>query len=71
MMNNTMFYKGYVGTVNFDSEDRIFHGRGIGIADVIGFEGASVDELEADFQNAVGDYLETCRDIGKIPELSP
>jgi len=38
MMNNTMSYKGYVGTVNFDADDRIFHGRVIGIADVIGIQ---------------------------------
>lgn len=67
-MKNTLSYKGYLGTVNFDSEDRIFHGRVIGISDVIGFEGDTVNELESDFQNGVDDYIETCRDIGKIPE---
>lgn len=67
-MNDILKYKGYTGDVNFDAGDKIFHGRVLGIADVIGFEGASVAELEKDFHDAVDDYLETCREIGKEPE---
>lgn len=67
-MNNMLKYKGYTGNVNFDADDKIFHGRIVGTTDVIGFEGASVDELESDFHEAVDDYLETCREIGKKPE---
>ena len=67
-MNNTLNYKGYEGSVQFDAADRIFHGRVPGIADIIGFEGESVTELEQDFRNAVEDYLETCREMGKEPE---
>ncbi|MDI6795104.1 MAG: type II toxin-antitoxin system HicB family antitoxin [bacterium] len=67
-MNNILSYKGYAGSVNFDADDRIFHGRVLGITDVIGFEGTSVNELERDFTEAVTDYLETCREIGKEPE---
>ncbi len=67
-MKNTLKYKGYTGNVNFDAEDKIFHGRVLGITDVIGFEGASVSELEKDFREAIDDYLETCQEIGKEPE---
>ena len=67
-MKNTLKYKGYTGNVNFDAEDKIFHGRVLGITDVIGFEGASVFELEKDFREATDDYLETCQEIGKEPE---
>lgn len=65
---NTLRYKGYVGSVDFDADDRIFHGRVMGIKDVVTFEGASVDELEQDFHEAVDHYLEHCREIGKRPE---
>ena len=68
MMKNTLKYKGYTGSVNFDVDDRIFHGRVLGITDVIGFEGASVTDLEKDFHEAIEDYLDTCREIGKEPE---
>jgi len=67
-MSNILKYKGYMGSVGFDAEDRIFHGRLLGIGDVVGFEGVSVDELEGDFRDAVDDYLDTCREIGKPPE---
>jgi len=68
MMKNILKYKGYTGSVNFDADDRIFHGRVPGITDVIGFEGGSVTDLEKDFHEAIEDYLETCREIGKEPE---
>lgn len=67
-MKNVLKYKGYTGSVNFDAEDKIFHGRVLGITDVLGFEGTSVEELERDFHEAIDDYLETCREIGKEPE---
>jgi len=67
-MKNILKYKGYTGNVNFDAEDKIFHGRVLGITDVIGFEGGSVSELEKDFRDAIDDYLETCQEIGKAPE---
>ena len=67
-MKNALKYKGYTGTVLFDADDRIFHGRLMGITDVITFEGASVKELEKDFRSAVGDYLKTCNKMGREPE---
>jgi len=68
MAKNTLNYKGYTGSVNFDADDKLFHGRILGTTDVIGFEGTSVKKLEKDFHDAVDDYLETCRQIGKEPE---
>ena len=67
-MRNILRYKGYSGSVNFDADDKIFHGRVMGITDVVGFEGSSVDELERDFHDAVDDYLETCLELDKEPE---
>lgn len=67
-MNNVMTYNGYNARVDYDAEDEIFFGRIAGIADGVGFHGQSVDELKAAFQEAVDDYLETCRKIGKQPE---
>ncbi|MET3613348.1 putative HicB family RNase H-like nuclease [Rhizobium aquaticum] len=67
-MNNVMIYKGYNARVDYDAEDEIFFGRIAGIADGVGFHGQSVSELNAAFQEAVDDYLETCRKIGKSPE---
>ncbi|CAG0996419.1 hypothetical protein MTYP_02584 [Methylophilaceae bacterium] len=38
-----------------------------GIQDVISFHGESVAELRAAFEEAVDDYLETCKKLGREP----
>jgi predicted HicB family RNase H-like nuclease len=64
-----MKYRGYTGSVEFDPQGRIFHGRLLGItADIITFEGMSVDELEKDFRDAVDDYLALCAEDGIEPQ---
>ena len=67
-MKNVLKYRGYSGSVNFDADDMIFYGRVLGIADIIGFEGDSVVDLEKDYINAIDDYLEMCHELGKEPE---
>jgi predicted HicB family RNase H-like nuclease len=64
----SMTYKGYTGSVDYSAPDRVFHGRLIGITDVITFEGASVEELENDFVAAVDDYLDSCAEDGVEPQ---
>ncbi len=68
MSDNSMEYKGYVGTVEYSAEDGCFIGRIHGIRDSITFEGESVAELRTDFENAVDSYLTTCAEIGKSPQ---
>jgi predicted HicB family RNase H-like nuclease len=59
-----MRYKGYTGSVEYDPDDRLFHGSVDAITDIIAFEGDSVEALEADFRNAIDDYLESCAEDG-------
>ena len=62
-------HNGYRGRIEYDPEDRIFHGRVLGLRDdSVSFEGTSVEEIEADFRAAVDDYLETCKKLGRKPE---
>ena len=68
-MNNTIQYKGYVGSVEFSEEDGIFYGKVMGIRSLISYEGESTRELLDDFHDAVDDYLETCKAEGKEPEV--
>lgn len=69
-MNNTIQYKGYVGSVEFSEEDGIFYGKVMGIRSLISYEGESARELLDDFHGAVDDYLEACRAEGKEPEVA-
>ncbi|HOY66827.1 MAG TPA: type II toxin-antitoxin system HicB family antitoxin [Candidatus Ozemobacteraceae bacterium] len=67
-MKNLMTYKGFSARIEFDSRDRLFYGRLLGIEDLITFHGECVAELEDAFHEAVLDYLETCRKLGKKPQ---
>jgi predicted HicB family RNase H-like nuclease len=67
-MMNVLEYKGYSARVELDPDDECFVGRLAGINDVIGFHGASIEELKAAFHEAVDDYVETCAKAGKAPE---
>ena len=67
-MNNTMEYKGYVGSVEFSEEDALFYGKVLGIRALISYEGTNAAELVADFHGAVDDYLELCAQSGTEPE---
>ena len=67
-MNNTMEYKGYVGSVEFSEEDTLFYGKVLGIRALISYEGTNAAELVADFHGAVDDYLELCVQSGTEPE---
>ena len=65
---NYIEYKGYLGTVEFSSEDLVFHGKIHGINDLVTFEATSVEDLLSAFHKAVDDYLDICEQHGKKPE---
>lgn len=66
-MSDYLTYKGYFGTVNFNSDDDVFYGKIFGISDLINFEGSSVKELKESFEESLDDYLETCKALNKTP----
>lgn len=66
----TMKYKKYSARIEYSDADACFVGHIAGINDIVGFHGESVTELRAAFEEAVDDYLETCRKIGKSPQKS-
>lgn len=67
-MNDILKYKNYTATVHFSAEDEVFHGKVIGINDLVTFEGGSVLELKNAFAEAIEDYLETCKELNKQPD---
>ncbi len=66
-MADYLKHKGYMGSVEFNSEDSVLHGKIIGINDLVTYEGSSVDGLQQAFIDAVEDYLDTCKELGKEP----
>lgn len=67
-MDNTIEYKGYIGSINYSSEDKCFFGKLEMIDDIITFEATTALELEDNFHYVVDDYLETCKALGREPQ---
>jgi predicted HicB family RNase H-like nuclease len=56
-----MKHKGYTGSVMYDAEDNILHGKVVGMGSTtISYQGSSLDELEKDFRAGVDHYLQIC-----------
>ncbi len=66
-MKDVLSYKGFIGSVHFNAEDKVFYGKIEGIDDLVTFEGKSVDELIKAFHEEVDDYIELCKEQGKEP----
>lgn len=65
---NTMTHKGYTARIEFDERDNLFVGRVLGIRTMISFHGETVAELRGEFQGAVEDFLQECKEKGLKPE---
>jgi len=63
-----MNYRGYAARIEYSDEDDCFIGHIAGITDIVGFHGDSVTELHRVFEEAVDDYLETCKKAGRSPQ---
>ncbi len=67
-MPNILRYKGYSARPEYSVEDRTFYGTILGIDDLVDFMSDNEGKLEKEFQSAVDDYLEFCKEIGKEPQ---
>lgn len=59
-MKDIIKYKGFIGSVHFTAEDRVFYGKVKGVNDLITFEGSTVDELEKGFKYMVDEHIKDC-----------
>ena len=67
-MSNLLEYKDYLGTVEYSSSDKILYGKVIGINGLVSYEGSRIESLQNDFEEAIDDYLEMCREQGIEPQ---
>ena len=70
MASNTFKYKNYHGSCDASLEDNVLHGRILFVNDLVTYEAETVPLLKAAFEEAVDDYLETCKLVGKVPDQS-
>lgn len=53
-----MTYKGFIGSVHFSTDDRVFFGKIEGINDLVTFEATTVDGLEKAFRYMVEKHIQ-------------
>jgi predicted HicB family RNase H-like nuclease len=63
-----MRYKKYLAKIEYDNDAKVFHGRVLGIKDVVNFEGDCVEELNKAFRDSIEDYLAFCAERGEEPQ---
>ena len=68
MLTNLLMYKDYYAQIAFDPSADAFHGRVIGIQDVIDFYGRTPEQLREEFKHSVDEYLAWCAEEGTKPE---
>lgn len=68
MEKTILQYKNYRTTIRPSAEDGLFLGKIEGIGDLVDFSGGNIGEVEQAFHDAVDDYLDFCREMGKAPE---
>jgi predicted HicB family RNase H-like nuclease len=54
-------YKGFMGSIEISLEDDCLHGKLLLINDLVTYEARTPNQLQAEFESAVEDYLATCR----------
>ena len=50
-------YRGFKGTIEYNYEDHIYHGKIIDTKDFINYQAKKLDKLREEFKKAVDDYL--------------
>ena len=68
MLTNLLAYKDYYARIAYDSSADAFHGRVIGMRDVIDFYGRTPQELRDALKDSVEEYLAWCAEEGTEPQ---
>ena len=58
-------YKGYSGIYKYSKEDNIYWGQLSNTDDLITYEGRNLTELYHHYQEAIDEYIELKKEIGK------
>lgn len=68
-LSQTLQHRGYTGSGVYSAEDKMLHGRLLGIRDTISYGGTTVKSLEKNFRDAVDEYLRFCDEADKAPNV--
>lgn len=68
-MKDLMQYKNYFGSVHFDDEELVFHGKIEFIRALVSYEATDAKGLRKAFEESVNDYLDMCNSQNIEPEI--
>jgi len=68
-MNTMLEHRGYYGSIEVSHEDNCLFGKLQFIRALVNYEGETVAQLTQAFRAAVDDYLNTCTELGRAPEI--
>lgn len=68
-MKDMLKYKGYYGSVHYDADTPIFYGKLEFIKALISYEAEDAVGIRKEFEVAVDDYLELCKQENLTPEV--
>lgn len=63
-------YKEFEGSAELDMNRNVCRGKILFVDDVVTYESKSIDGLQKEFEAAVDDYIDTCKQVGKEPQKS-
>jgi len=66
---NRLTFKSYEGSMELDNERGLYRGKLLFIDDMVTYEATTPAELRTEFEAAVDDYIETCRELGLPPQV--
>ncbi len=66
-MKDILTYKGFIGSVHFSADDKVFHGKIEGVDDLVTFEGNTADGLIKAIHEEADDYVALCKAQNKEP----
>ena len=58
--------RGFKGTLSYSVTDNVYHGKIVGVDDLITYEANSYEELVEEFKDAVLEYMDYIENRGKI-----
>lgn len=57
MIDEKLYYRGFIGSVEYSEEGNVFHGKLLDIKDLVAYEADSISELNSEFISVVDDYV--------------
>lgn len=67
MSKEIMKYKGQLGSIDIDMDSKTLYGKLLHIDDLVTYEANNPEDLEAEFKQAVDEYIADCEELGIEP----